>query len=63
MFERPKLGERVVLVHIDFDDSNAREDAVEFQELAISAGTYPVAMIHGTRHVPEAKYFVGKGKS
>jgi GTP-binding protein HflX len=62
MFERPKSGERAVLVHLDFGagiDSDASE---EFWDLAVSAGAQPVAVISGKRTRPDARFFAGKGK-
>ncbi len=35
----------------------------EFQQLAVSAGGVPVAMINGKRRAPSPKYFVGSGKA
>ena len=60
MFERPESGERAVLVHLTFH--NGQEDLFELKELAKSAGTNPVHVVHGTRKRPDPKYFVGKGK-
>jgi GTP-binding protein HflX len=42
-FERHGGGERAILVHLDGQDPEAREDPQEFQELAISAGAETVA--------------------
>lgn len=66
-FERPEgaLGEGAsgaVLVHLKFPDGHYDEDAKEFSELALSAGAQPVAFVSGSRSVPDAKFFVGKGK-
>jgi len=56
--------DRVVLVHIYFPaDKKIAEDLDEFQELASSAGAEVVALVTGTRSVPDARYFVGKGKA
>jgi len=63
LFERPKGGERAVLVHLDFSAHEDREDLGEFRELAISAGALPVAEITGARKQPDPKYFVGTGKA
>lgn len=63
MFERPKSGERAVLVHLDLQQESEREDLDEFRELAVSAGAEPVAVVTGARRFPEPKYFVGKGKA
>lgn len=61
-FERHEGGERAVLVHLDGQDPEAREDPQEFQELAISAGAETVAFISVSRHRPSAKYLIGSGK-
>jgi len=63
LFERPKSGERAVLVHIDFSTGNHQDDLQEFESLALSAGARPVEVITGTRSVPDPKYFVGSGKA
>lgn len=63
MFERPKGTEAAILVHIQFPAADDQEDLTEFQELVISAGAQPVALITGSRKQPEAKYFVGTGKA
>ena len=63
MFERPKSGERAVLVHLDLEQESDREDLDEFKELVVSAGAEPVAVITGSRRQPEPKYFVGTGKA
>ncbi len=62
LFERPGGGERAVLVHIDFADSDSREDPDEFKELAVSAGAEVVAFVRGQRKVPQSRYFIGSGK-
>ena len=63
MFDRPKSGERAVLVHLDLQQESEREDLDEFRDLAVSAGALPVAAVAGARRVPEARYFVGSGKA
>lgn len=62
MFERPKSGERAVLVHLDFKRHFETSDPIEFQELARSAGAEIISLIQGTREAPDPKYFVGEGK-
>ncbi|WP_446033124.1 HflX-like GTP-binding protein, partial [Pseudomonas protegens] len=54
--------ERPILVHLDGQDPEAREDPQEFQELALSARAEPVAFVSAPRHRPTAKYLVGSGK-
>ena len=63
MFERPDLGERAVLVHMDMHEEIQREDLSEFRELAISAGAQNVAVATSARSRPDPKYFVGCGKA
>lgn len=63
MFERPRSGERAVLVHLDLFQESDREDLDEFRELTVSAGADPVAVVTGARRYPEPKYFVGSGKA
>ena len=62
MFERPRGGERAVLVSIAFDSLDNEEALQEFKELAVSAAAEPIARITGRRKSPDAKYFVGTGK-
>jgi len=62
-FERPRGGERAVLVHVDFNAGDAREDVEEFQELVRSAGAQSIGLITGARKAPDPKYFVGGGKA
>ncbi len=62
MFERPDVGERAILVHIDFTSHEDTEDPDEFRELVTSAGVEPVAMVNGSRKQPSPRLFVGEGK-
>ncbi|MBL4866595.1 MAG: GTPase HflX, partial [Pseudomonadales bacterium] len=61
-FERADTGERAVLVHIDFPESREREDPLEFELLAVSAGADPICVVTGSRRGPDPRYFVGTGK-
>ena len=63
MFERPQLGERAILVHVDFPGTNDPEDLLEFADLARSAGARPVATVTAGRSAPDARYFIGTGKA
>lgn len=63
MIDRPKGGERAVLVHMHFPAGQMQEDLLEFKELAESAGADVVETIVGTREAPLPKYFVGTGKA
>lgn len=61
-FDRPDSGELAVLVHLDLHRPHTRDDLREFEELVLSAGGDPVALIGGSRTSPSARHFVGKGK-
>lgn len=62
-FERAQSdGDRAVLVHIDFPEGIDREDPTEFEELVVSAGANPAAIITGSRKSPHPKLYVGSGK-
>ena len=63
MFERPGIGERAILVHMDLHDESHREHLTEFEELAVSAGAKVVDVVTTRRHSPEPKYFIGRGKA
>ena len=63
MFERPRSGERALLVRIGLGAQVDPEDLQEFQQLAVSAGAEPVATVTGRRERPDARYFVGSGKA
>lgn len=60
--ERPRSGERAVLVHVELPGEEAHEDLQEFKELAISAGARPVACLRASRRQPDSRFFVGEGK-
>jgi len=61
-FERHGGGERALLVHLEGQNPEAREDPQEFQELALSAGADIVSLVTVARHQPSAKYLIGSGK-
>ncbi len=61
-FERHGGGERAILVHLDGQDPEAREDPQEFQELAVSAGADTVSFVTVPRQRPSAKFLIGSGK-
>jgi len=61
-FERPRGGERALLVHINFPHQPDQDDLNEFVELVRSADVVDVELIIGSRQQPSAKTFIGKGK-
>ncbi len=63
MFERPRSGERALLVRIGLGAQVEPEDLEEFTQLALSAGAVPVGTVTGRRARPDPRYFVGSGKA
>ncbi len=61
-FERPGGGERALLIHLEGQAPEAREDPEEFLELARSAGAEVVAFVNVPRHQPTARFLIGSGK-
>ncbi len=62
-FERPRSGERAVLVRLGLGVPVDSEDLQEFGQLATSAGAIPVATVTGRRERPDPRYFMGSGKA
>jgi len=63
VFERPRTGERAVLVRLGLGAPVDPEDLQEFTQLAVSAGALPVATVTGRRDRPDPRYFLGSGKA
>ncbi|HVW70247.1 MAG TPA: ribosome rescue GTPase HflX [Steroidobacteraceae bacterium] len=63
MFERPRTGERAVLVRLGLGAQVDPEDLQEFTQLAVSAGAEPVATVTGRRERPDPRFFMGSGKA
>lgn len=63
MFERPKAGQRAVLVHLELPGADYVADRQEFLELARAAGAEVLSVIGGARRQPDAGLFVGSGKA
>jgi len=63
VFERPRSGERAVLVRLGIGAPVDPEDLQEFTQLALSAGAQPVATVTGRRDRPDPRYFLGSGKA
>jgi GTP-binding protein HflX len=63
VFERPRSGERAVLVRLGLGVQVDPEDLQEFTQLALSAGAQPVATITGRRERPDPRFFMGSGKA
>lgn len=63
MFERPRSGERALLVRIGLGGPPGKDELSEFEALARSAGAEVLALITGTRKVPDPRLFIGSGKA
>lgn len=63
MFERPRSGDRALLVRLGVGSPAAEEELSEFRSLVHSAGAEDLALIGGTRRTPDARLFVGSGKA
>ena len=63
MFERPRAGERALLVHLAIGAPVDPEEAQEFCLLARSAGAEIVGQIGGARARPDPRLFIGAGKA
>ncbi len=61
-FERPRGGERALLVHINFPYQPDQDDRAEFVELVRSADVVDVDLIVTSRQQPSARTFIGRGK-
>src|SRR5690606_14528671 len=61
-FERPESGETAVLVHLNGEPDLDISDPREFEELAISAGASPAALVTGNARHLNPRFFVGTGK-
>ncbi|HZO23163.1 MAG TPA: ribosome rescue GTPase HflX [Steroidobacteraceae bacterium] len=61
--ERPRTGERAVLVRLGLGAPVDPEDLQELRQLALSAGALPVATLTGRRERPDPRFFLGSGKA
>ncbi|HWK74709.1 MAG TPA: ribosome rescue GTPase HflX [Povalibacter sp.] len=63
MFERPRSGERALLVRIGLGQPPSKDELNEFEALAHSAGAQVVGIVTGTRRAPDPRLYVGSGKA
>lgn len=62
MIDRPEGGERAVLVYLHLRGIKQPTDYQEFRELALSAGADLLGDLTSSHIIPNARYFLGKGK-
>ena len=63
MFDRPAVGNRALLVQVDFGEGLAADQLSECVELATSAGAVIAGQLLVRREKPDAALFIGKGKT
>jgi GTPase len=63
LFERPRSGDRALLVRIGLGTPSTDEELSEFESLAHSAGAQVLGLIQGNRKAPDARLFIGSGKA
>ena len=63
MFERPRSGERALLVRIGLGHAPEQDELNEFDALARSAGAEVLGIVIGTRKTPDPRLYVGSGKA
>ncbi len=63
MFERPDIGERVILVHPCFRSTAGNQNPDEFRELVRSVGAKITTVINVRRDTPDARLLIGSGKA
>jgi len=62
LLDRPRSGERALLLHVGLNRPCHEDETEEFRALAESAGAEVVAEIQARRDRPDPKYFIGSGK-
>ena len=62
MLDRPRSGERALLLHVGLHRSCHEDETQEFRALAESAGAEIVAEMQTRRDRPDPHFFVGRGK-
>jgi GTPase len=62
LLDRPRSGERALLLHIGLHRPCHEDETQEFRALAESAGAEVVAEIQARRERPDPRFFIGSGK-
>ncbi len=63
MFDRPRSGEKAVLVHVSLHGPAEQDELDEFMDLARSAGAEPLTLVSAQRKAPDSRLFLGSGKA
>ncbi len=62
MLDRPRSGERALLLHVGLHRACLEDETQEFRALAESAGARVVGEVQARRDRPDPHYFIGRGK-
>jgi GTP-binding protein HflX len=62
LLDRPRSGERALLLHVGLNRPCHDDETQEFRALAESAGAEVVAEVQARRDRPDPKFFIGSGK-
>jgi GTP-binding protein HflX len=62
LLDRPRSGERALLLHVGLNRPCHEDETQEFRALAESAGAEVVAEVQARRDRPDPRYFIGSGK-
>ncbi len=62
MLDRPRSGERALLLHVGLKRPCFDDEIQEFRALAESAGATVVVEVNARRDRPDPKFFIGSGK-
>jgi GTP-binding protein HflX len=62
LLDRPRSGERALLLHIGLNRPCLEDETQEFRALAESAGAQVVAELQARRDRPDPRFFIGSGK-
>ena len=62
MLDRPRSGERALLLHVGLNRPSFDDEIQEFRALAESAGATVVVEVNARRDRPDPKFFIGSGK-
>jgi GTP-binding protein HflX len=62
LLDRPRSGERALLLHVGLNRPSLDDEIQEFRALADSAGATVIAEVNARRDRPDPRFFVGSGK-
>lgn len=63
MFDRPKTGERALLIDVAFSNISRLDEIEEFDSLSSSAGAECIQLVTVVRSHVDSRFFIGSGKA